>query len=155
MTLVRYQPWSSSLNGAPVWTRDLLSEMTDFFNTAQRGDSSSATADWTPAVDVAEYSDKFVLTADVPGIDVNAIEITLEKGVLSIAGTREKPTQDEEVHSRRVERSAGRFHRQFTLPDTADADSVSASGNNGVLEITIPKRPTEQPRRIAINTAAK
>ncbi len=143
-TMLRYEPWSLQ--------RDLLNEVNRFFERASAGDESSgATAEWMPAVDIDEYSDKFVLVADIPGIDPKSIEITLEKGVLSLSGTRERAVEQKGVERRRVERASGRFHRRFSLPDTVDSEAVTARGNNGVLEIVIPKRAAVQPRRISVN----
>ena len=145
MTLVRYQqPWSLH--------RELLSEVNRLFDRAGDNDpSSGATADWSPAVDIDEYADRFVLRADVPGVDPASVEVTLEKGVLTLSGSREQAVSDANApERRRVERAAGRFHRRFTLPDTVDSDAVSASNKHGVLEIVIPKRPQVQPRKIAV-----
>lgn len=142
MTALRYDPWATH--------RELLSEFNKFFDRTNNDASSGATADWAPPVDIEEYADKFVLYADVPGIDPASIEVTLENGVLSLSGSRAQNVEQNGVESRRIERATGRFHRRFALPDTVDADAVSASGKNGVLEITIPKRAQVQPRKIAV-----
>ena len=145
MTVVRYQqqPWSLH--------QELLQEVNRLFDRAGANDASSgATADWSPSVDIDEYSDRFVLRADVPGIDPASIDVTLEKGVLTLAGAREQTVEASAIERRRVERASGRFHRRFTLPDTVDSEAVSASGRNGVLEVVIPKRAQVQPRRIAV-----
>lgn len=144
-TTTRYMPWS--LN------RELVNEMNRMFERQAAGDESTgATAEWTPPVDIEEYREKFVLYADVPGIDPKSIELTLEKGVLTVAGTRERKAEDKGVEHRRVERASGRFYRRFSLPDTVDGESVSARGTNGVLEIVIPKRAAAQPRRITVGS---
>lgn len=132
--------------------QELLNEVNRVFDRAGTNDASSgATADWAPGVDIEEYSDRFVLHADVPGVDPAGIEVTLEKGVLTLAGSREQAAAPSGLERRRSERPVGRFHRRFTLPDTADADSVSASGRHGVLEVVIPKRAQLQPRRISVS----
>lgn len=140
-----YGPWAMH--------RELLNEFNRYLGadagTANDG-SSAATADWAPAVDIAEYADRFVLHADVPGVDPASIEVTLEKGVLTLAGSREKDADAAGVERRRVERAHGRFFRRFSLPDTVDSEAVTARGANGVLEVVIPKRPTAQPRRISV-----
>lgn len=144
MTVVRYQqPWSLH--------QELLQEVNRLFDRAGANDpSTGATADWSPAVDIDEYADRFVLRADVPGIDPSSIDVTLEKGVLTLSGVREQSVDANSPERRRVERSSGRFHRRFTLPDTVDSESVSASGKHGVLEVVIPKRAQLQPRRISV-----
>ncbi len=145
MNMMRYEPWS------------LFSQLQNDINrlfdeSGQPAESSSATADWVPAVDIHEYPERFVLYADVPGIAPEAIDITLENGVLSLSGDREQivPDASDGDVRRRVERARGRFHRRFTLPDTVDADAVEARGSHGVLEITIPKRAATQPRKITV-----
>jgi HSP20 family protein len=112
--------------------------------------SSAATADWIPPADVEEYKDRFVLKLDVPGVDVGAVDITLDQGVLSLSGERVRDAVEKEIERSRCERSYGRFHRRFTLPDTVDAAAVHATGRNGIIEVTIPKQPKAQPRRIQV-----
>ena len=148
MSLVRYEPWDV-LN-------QLHREINRVFDTqsaANGSADSSATADWIPPADIAEYKDRWVLKFDVPGVNTNAIDITLENGVLTISGEREKDSAEGEVERRRIERPHGRFHRRFTLPDTVDTANVRATGRNGILEVTIPKQPKAQPRRIEVAAA--
>jgi HSP20 family protein len=146
-TLLRYQPWGLH--------RDLLNEVNRYLERSNAGDAANAptngaTAEWSPAVDIEEYADKFVLYADVPGVDPKSIEVTLEKGVLTLSGVREHAVEAKGVEARRQERAGGRFFRRFSLPDTVDGESVTARGTNGVLEVVIPKRPAAQPRKIAV-----
>ena len=144
-TLLRYQPWSVH--------RELLNEFNRYFDRADAstGAAGSTAAEWTPAVDIEEYADKFVLYADVPGVDLKSIEVTLEKGVLTLSGNREKAVEAAGVEARRIERSSGRFSRRFSLPDTVDGESVTAKSGNGVLEVAIPKRPAAQPHKITVS----
>jgi HSP20 family protein len=86
-------------------------------------------------------------------VDVAAIDITLDKGVLSVSGERARATDDKALERTRSERPYGRFHRRFTLPDTVDAANVQATGRNGIVEVTIPKQPKAQPRRIQVASA--
>jgi len=147
MAMTRYEPWGV--------VSQLQSEINRVFGNLNDGDSSSATAEWSPAVDIHEYTDRFQLLLDVPGVDPQEVEITLDKGVLSVSGTRKEERlvegkTPEQPQQQRLERRVGRFHRRFILPDTVDAENVNASGRNGVLEIVIPKQPKSQPRRIAV-----
>lgn len=105
---------------------------------------------WTPAVDVREEAERFVIRADVPGVDPASIDITMEDGVLTMSGER-AAASEEGVSYQRNERASGQFTRRFNLPESADAESVSARGENGVLEITIPKREQVKPRKITVN----
>ena len=105
----------------------------------------------SPAMDSdLSLYDRFVLTADIPGVDPADIEITMEQGVLTLKGERTLETQEEDKGYKRVERAHGAFYRRFSLPDTADPEQITASGKNGVLEITIPKKEQEKPRRISV-----
>ena len=142
MTLVRYEPWN------------LVSRLHDDINRAfnDRGmkETSGATADWVPAVDVEEYADRFELLVDLPGVAAKDVEITLESGVLTLSGKRQAIRPTEPVSNHRRERGHGRFHRRFILPDIVDAERVKATERNGVFEIVIHKRAAAQPRRIEI-----
>ncbi|HEY1077084.1 MAG TPA: Hsp20/alpha crystallin family protein [Fontimonas sp.] len=142
MSFIRYaasaQPWALH--------REFLGEVSRL---AERSaGAAQAASAWTPAVDIHEYSDRFELHADVPGVDPASIEVTLERGVLTLSGERVAAVASAE--RQRNERVSGRFQRRFTLPDTVDADGVSATGKLGVLQIVIPKRELAQPRKIAI-----
>ena len=146
MLLTRYEPWSA--------VRQLQNEMSRVFDNAAAGaedGSNVVTSRWTPAVDIREDSERFVIAADIPGVEPGDIEVTMENGVLTIKGERKLETQGNGNNGyRRVERAYGSFHRRFTLPDTADAEAISASGKQGVLEVVIPKRATLQPKRIEV-----
>ena len=140
--------------------RNLMPRLQDeinrlFGNVSQTDSSSSATANWIPAVDIHEYRDRFELYVDLPGVDPSGVELTLEDGILTLSGERNstvsKKGVDAELQQQRVERNLGRFHRRFVLPDTADSEKVNASGKDGVLTVTIPKQPKALPRRIQIS----
>ena len=147
MTLIRYEPWSV-LN-------QLHGQINRLFDAEVESDAatSAATADWIPQADIEEYADRFVLKLDVPGVELEAVEITLDNGLLTLSGERAKDASGKDVQRTRVERPHGRFHRRFTLPDTVDAAGVRATGRNGIVEVTIPKQPKAQPRRIQVATA--
>ena len=107
---------------------------------------------WIPAVDVHEEKDRFVVRADLPGVARQAVEITAEDGVLTIRGERRAEKRADAEGFERLERVTGTFIRRFTLPETAQADAIKAKQVDGVLEITIPKQPKAEPRRISIET---
>lgn len=110
-------------------------------------------ADWAPAVDICEKDDQFTLHADLPGVASKDIEVTLEKGVLTLRGSRALEPRDPSSGLRRAERTSGKFHRSFNLPKTADAEAVKARFTNGVLEVTIPKHAEVLARRIEVEAA--
>ena len=108
--------------------------------------------DWAPAVDIREEEDRYVVYADVPGVDPQSIEITMENGVLTLAGERKLESREEADQFRRVERVRGKFLRRFTLPQTTDTDRIAARSFHGTLEITIPKAQQALSRRIPVQT---
>jgi HSP20 family protein len=119
---------------------------------AAEGDRSSiVTSNWAPAVDIKEEDERFVLKADIPGVDPKNIQITMDDGVLTIKGERKHESEEKANGYTRVERSYGTFYRRFSLPDTADAERVTAKGKDGVLEVVIPKHEKVQPRRITVS----
>jgi HSP20 family protein len=112
--------------------------------------SNIATSDWVPAVDIKETEKEFIIHADIPGVDPDDIDVHMEDGMLTIKGERESETKENREGYKRIERQRGTFYRRFSLPDTANAEKISAKSNNGVLEITIPKQEKAQPRKIQV-----
>jgi HSP20 family protein len=135
---------------ARVQNRNPWSEFHQELDRMLGGSSNVATSDWVPVVDIKEEKDRFVLHADLPGVKREDIDITMEDGVLSIRGERRLEEVQDEGEYKRIERAYGSFYRRFSLPDTADADNISARSNDGVLEVVIPKRESVKPRRIEI-----
>lgn len=107
-----------------------------------------------PRVDIYEEAGRFLIIADLPGVDPADIDIRMDKGVLSLKGQRAAVEVGEGSRYSRVERQHGEFQRDFALPDSADADRIVANGHNGVLEISIPKKAESEPRRIQVGTLA-
>jgi HSP20 family protein len=127
-------------------------EMDRAFDSRADEGSSVATSDWVPAVDIKEEKDSFVIVADIPGVDPKDIEVHMENGMLTIKGEKESEKKEEREGYKRVERSFGSFYRRFSLPDTADAEKITAKSNNGVLEVTIGKQEQVQPRKISVDS---
>jgi HSP20 family protein len=148
MTITRYTPWALQ-NGVHDDFKSLLSK---FFGDADTDQSNVVTSQWAPRVDIKEEPNRFVILADIPGVDPKDIEISMDKGVLSIKGERTTEAREESEKFTRMERTRGLFYRRFSLPDSANADGISAHGKHGVLEIVIPKKPETTPRRIAIHS---
>ena len=144
MNLTRFEPWSL----VDILHRDLDRIATRRFGS---NDGEHSVADWVPAVDIVEDKDRFVLRADVPGVEPKDIEVSMDGGVLTVAGQRESDSESSEGGVKRIERFSGRFYRRFTLPDTADAENITARSDKGILEVSIPKRPEVQSRRIAVD----
>ena len=145
MAIVRYEPWA-------VVNR-LHQSLDQFFNETLSSPeaSSSPSVAWVPRVDIHEEKERFVVLADVPGVDPKDIDITAEKGVLTVRGERRAEKRVTDNGYERIERVSGTFLRRFTLPEGANTESITAKQTNGVLEVTIPKTPAVQPRRISID----
>ncbi|TNF97564.1 MAG: Hsp20/alpha crystallin family protein [Gammaproteobacteria bacterium] len=107
-----------------------------------------STSDWTPAVDIKEEDQRYLIRADVPGIKPEDIDISLENGVLTIKGERRHESEEEGY--KRIERVHGTFFRRFTLPDNVDPDKVDAKCKDGVLEIVIDKQEKVLPKKITV-----
>ncbi len=124
-----------------------------FFGVGDSDQSTVETSQWAPRVDIREEDKRFVILADVPGVDPATIEVSMDKSILTIKGERKAVDDTAGNKLTRQERVYGTFHRRFSLPESADAENISAHGKYGVLEISIPKKPETTPRRITINAA--
>lgn len=146
MNITRYQPWSFV---------DLLNR--DFGRGAECLVGAEAVrnrvAKWLPAVDIIDEESRFLLRADVPGVDLADIDVSMDGNVLTVSGVRHVEKRDADSGVQRIERSTGRFVRRFTLPETADAEHITAKSSNGVLEVVIPKLEEIQARRITVEAA--
>jgi HSP20 family protein len=105
-------------------------------------------ADWSPAVDIHESAEGYQLSVDLPGVAPDQIEVTADKGLLSIRGSRNTVHEDREL--KRSERSFGSFQRDFSMPDNADLDRIEAKSNHGVLTVFVPKTAKVEPKRITV-----
>ena len=139
------RPWGT------VGFSDEMKQVFDKFFGEGDGESNVVTSQWAPRVDIREEADRFVIFADIPGVEPKDIEIHMDKGVLTIKGERKAEGRKETDRLARVERVHGTFYRRFALPDSANPESISASGRNGVLEVSIPKKPETTPRRIQVS----
>jgi HSP20 family protein len=117
-----------------------------------RGEATSSAGAWSPALDVEETEDGFVLHVELPGVTADDVEVSLEEDVLTIAGQRDFYGAKTADGFRRIERRFGRFHRAVRLPDRVAADEVEASYRDGLLTVTVPKAEEAKPRRIAVKT---
>ena len=151
MNVTRFEPWSL----VDRLHRDLgfLDQIAGRGLRAGYENGEQTVADWVPAIDIVEEKERFVLRADLPGVSAENIDISMDKGLLTISGERreEKNEQAEGLH--RIERATGKFYRRFSLPETVNSDGISARSVNGILEVSIPKQPQVQARRIAVEAA--
>lgn len=156
MAVTRYRPRYSTLS---PWQE--LDELTSQFNralggfgTAGEGPDSGA---WMPPVNVEESNDELILSAELPGMTEEDVEIELENNILTLRGQkemmREEKGEDNRVHL--VERRFGQFQRSFTLPRTVKAEDISAHFENGLLHVHMPKAPESKGRKIQIRKEKK
>ncbi|HEY5951050.1 MAG TPA: Hsp20/alpha crystallin family protein [Kofleriaceae bacterium] len=105
---------------------------------------------FSPAFEVKETNDSFVLRADVPGVEEKDLDIAVHNGVLTVSGSRQSEERKEGESFALYERQYGSFSRSFALPDMADGERIDANLKNGVLELSIAKKAEAKPRKIEI-----
>lgn len=111
---------------------------------------------WVPAIDVVEKKDAYVLHVELPGVDATQVDISFEKNVLTISGTKTSTvdaTKEGDMRIHAVERMHGAFERSIKLPQFVDGERINADFTNGLLTVTVPKAPAAQPRKINIGSA--
>jgi HSP20 family protein len=145
MALVRWEP----VRELTSLQNEMNRLFTTFFDTPTSGNGESARR-WIPAMDLVETEDHFVLKADLPGLTEGDVNLEVEDNVLTVSGERKAEHEDKREGYVRVERAYGAFRRSLTLPEGINPDGVSASFDNGVLEVRIPKPEERKPRRVAI-----
>lgn len=139
-------------NTGSVW--DFMSDVERALNEVWQAPQSrkALSAAFTPAVDVHETDDSYLLSLDVPGIPQEAIKIEANDGRLTISGERSSFNTTDEKHFKRVERSFGSFERSFQLPQNVDQAKIQARYENGVLEVMVPKAEIAKPKSISIES---
>jgi HSP20 family protein len=146
MALVRWEPARE--------VDSLQSEVNRVFDAFFGGSGGVSRARrWVPAMDLVETESQLVLKADLPGLGHDDINIEVKDGVLTISGERRAEHEQNSEGFYRVERAFGQFSRSMTLPDSIDAEQISADFHDGVLEVHIPKPEERKPHRVAIGTS--
>jgi HSP20 family protein len=153
MSLIRYQapelnPWTAFERLPSL--RDELNRLFDFTLPVR---DSGLFSGWTPALDVYDEKDNFVVKTELPGMKKEDIEITMHEGTLTISGERKNERETKEGETFRSERYFGRFQRSVTLPAVVDANAVKATYKDGVLTIDLPKSEEAKPKHIAVNVS--
>lgn len=144
--VVRFDPFRDITS-----LRDEMNRL--FTRTIGEGGVSSGST-WTPAVDIFDGDDAIVLRAELPGLTPEDIDIEIDDSVLTLKGERRFEEQLEEGRYYRLERAYGHFQRSVTLPQGVKADDISASFDQGVLSVRVPKADEVKPRKIAVAAAA-
>ncbi len=110
-------------------------------------------AGWMPRVDVFDRDESLVIRAELPGVDPESVDVTVENGALIISGSRSFTSEDSDGDYRRREIFQGDFRRSLLLPEGLDLDSITATGKDGVVEISIPRSPEVLPKKIKVELA--
>ena len=145
MSIVRYDPFRD--------LRTLQEEVNRLFSNNQTptfGDEGIGRGAWNPNVDIYENKDQIVLEAELPGMNREDFDLTVENNVITLRGERRFEKKDDADNYHRVERAYGSFTRSFTLPQTVSGEGATAEYRNGVLRVTLPKREETKARRIEI-----
>lgn len=151
MSLIRYQTptlsnWTSFDRLASL--RDEMDRLFDFtFPSRDTGLFSG----WSPALDLYDNKDAFVVSVELPGMKKEEIDLSLQEGVLTISGERRHEKENKEGQTFRSERYFGKFQRSVNLPTMVDANKVKASYKDGILTVHLPKAEEAKPRQIEVN----
>ena len=142
-SVTKYTPWTL--------VRELQDEVNKLFDRNVLSDkdmSNITTSQWAPNIDIKEEADKFIILADLPGVDPKEIDIAMENNALVIKGERKLEDREEQKNYSRIERFSGTFYRRFVLPNNVDHPMIKANSKHGVLEIIIPKKESETPKKL-------
>jgi HSP20 family protein len=154
MTLIRYQapelaPWSA----ADRWS-NLRDELNSFFELpfwSSFGRAGQLFTGWSPALDLYQSNDNVIAAVELPGMRKEDIEISLHDGTLTISGERKRESNSNGDKAERTERYVGAFRRSIALPTLVDANKVSATYQDGILTVILPKAEEVKPKQIQVS----
>jgi HSP20 family protein len=150
MNIINYDPFRDMRNLQDEVNRLFSSS----FSRGEGGDNGLTRGAWSPSVDIFENKNEIVLEAEMPGVNADDVNISIENNVLTLSGERRFEKKDESDNFHRVERSYGSFTRSFTLPTTVSSENAQAEFENGVLRLKLAKREEAKPRRIEIKAGS-
>jgi HSP20 family protein len=145
MKLVRWKPTARH----PLY-HDHFERMFDDFFGVDRRKMDLQNFDWTPRVNVEELEDRFEITAELPGMKKDDINIEVQDDVLTLRGERKYEKEEKEANYHICERSYGTFQRAFTLPENVRADDIEAEYRDGILRLGLPKMEPQKPKEIKV-----
>jgi HSP20 family protein len=145
MAIIRWDPFRDL-----VTLRERMNRLFEDTFIGRGEEKELVSSTWSPSVDIRETDKELILTAEIPGVEEKDIDIEVEDNTLTIKGKREieKETKEEEYH--RIERSYGSFYRSFTLPAYVQQEKIKAEHENGLLRITMPKKPELKPKKVKV-----
>jgi HSP20 family protein len=148
MSLVRWNP----TRDPSAWPSDLFTVQRDInriFDNCFCGETSDLTS-WTPAVDIAESENDYIVKVELPGAKKEDVRITVESNTLTIRGEKKQQKETKKENYLTVERSYGTFERSFSLPATIVSDKIDATYADGILTVTLPKSTEAKPKSIEV-----
>jgi HSP20 family protein len=147
MSLIRWRPTRDLLS-----IRDEVNRLFDnFFTGLPERRRGLLEGEWAPSVDIAETDNDVVVTAELPGVKQDDVDITITDDVLTLKGEKKEEKEVKEKNYHRIERSYGSFQRSVSLPAGVQADKAKATYKDGVLHITVPKAEEAKPKQIKID----
>lgn len=129
---------------------ELQRSINQLFNTGRSADNDVALSAWTPAVDIFEGDNDYLIKLELPEVSREDVKISLHDQTLTITGERKIENEDKREGYHRVERSYGQFYRSFTLPPNVNTEAINAQFKEGVLRLTLPKREEAKPKQIEV-----
>src|SRR6266545_3387355 len=155
-TMMRWDPFQDLRNAQEQEEMAQMVQMSPMLAHAlglhgqQQGSGRATTTAWAPALDISERKDAYLVTVELPGVELDDVQITMEGSLLTIQGERHVANDSSEQQFHRVERRYGAFRRSITLPAHVVADAVQATVEDGVLQILVPKMEEAKPKRIQV-----
>lgn len=150
-SMIRWQP----INRPTTFNTGIDRLFNEFMGRTMRqmDEETSASGSWSPAVNIMERQDSIVISADLPGLKADDVEVTVDNGVLTIRGERgfEEANEGETYH--RIERWYGSFERSFSIPNSVDPQKIEARFVNGEMSVTLPKRDESKPRSVKVKVS--
>jgi HSP20 family protein len=153
MTLFRW----NQLHDMERWPSDSFGVQSEinrvfdnFLHGCARADETFQGSYYTPAVDIAEHDNEFIVKMELAGVSKEDVKISLESNILTIKGEKKQEKEEENKNFHRLERSYGSFQRSFTLPTTVKSDKIDAVFTDGVLSVTLPRMEESKPKQIEV-----
>ena len=137
-----FDPWREMV--------ELQRSINQLFNTGRTTGDDVALSAWTPAVDIFESDNDYVIKLELPEVSRDDVKVNLNDQTLTISGERKIENEDKRDGYHRIERSYGQFYRSFTLPPNVNAEAINAQFKDGVLRLTLPKREEAKPKQIDV-----
>lgn len=153
MSIIRWNPTRDMTTmPSPLWTmqREINRLFNNFFEGGTQDDGTFGLSGWTPAVDIAERDNEYLVKVELPGVAKDEVKITLESNILTIRGEKKQEKDEKKGNYHRVERSYGSFQRSFTLPTSVRSENIDATYADGILTITLPKAEEAKPKQIEV-----